>query len=104
VTSSSSRSADAENPTTAAAATTALRDQIVEVIEEVIEEVKPRLRGWLHLSAVPLTLAAGVLLVGLSPPGHRGQVRSSSQPAHWSCSVSRPHCTAGDGARAWGDW
>jgi hemolysin III len=65
VTSWSSRSPDAEKPAAAAAATIALLDQIVEVIDEV----KPRLRGWLHLSAVPLTLAAGVLLVGLSPPG-----------------------------------
>ena len=64
----SSSSQDAETPA-AAAVTNALCDQIAEVIEEVIEEIKPRLRGWLHVTAVPLTLAAGVLLVGLSPPG-----------------------------------
>jgi hemolysin III len=34
---------------------------------EGVAEVKPRLRGWLHLGAVPATLAAGVVLVALSP-------------------------------------
>jgi hemolysin III len=33
----------------------------------VVVELKPRLRGWLHLGSVPLTLAAGTLLVVLSP-------------------------------------
>ena len=32
-----------------------------------VAEVKPRLRGWLHLGTAPLTLAAGVVLVALSP-------------------------------------
>jgi hemolysin III len=30
-------------------------------------EVKPHLRGWLHLGAAPVTLAAGVVLIALSP-------------------------------------
>jgi hemolysin III len=30
-------------------------------------EIKPRLRGWLHLGIAPLTLAAGVVLVWLAP-------------------------------------
>ena len=47
------------------AATNTLVDQLVEVIDEAI----PRLRGWLHLTAVPLALAAGVLLICLSPTG-----------------------------------
>jgi hemolysin III len=34
---------------------------------ETVAEVKPRLRGWLHLGSVPLTLAAGIVLVALSP-------------------------------------
>lgn len=42
---------------------------LVEQILEVIDETKPRLRGWLHLTALPLALAAGVLLIGLSPGG-----------------------------------
>ncbi len=29
----------------------------------------PRLRGWLHLGAVPVALSGGVVLVGLSPAG-----------------------------------
>jgi hemolysin III len=32
-----------------------------------LEEVKPRLRGWLHAGAAPLSLAAGVVLIALSP-------------------------------------
>jgi hemolysin III len=33
----------------------------------VVAEVKPRLRGWLHAVTSPLTLAAGVVLIVLSP-------------------------------------
>jgi hemolysin III len=32
-----------------------------------IAEVKPRLRGWLHLGATPLAIVGGVLLIVLSP-------------------------------------
>jgi len=34
---------------------------------EVVHEIKPRLRGWLHLVNAPLTLAAGIVLIVLSP-------------------------------------
>jgi hemolysin III len=34
---------------------------------EVLEVVKPRLRGWLHAAATPLALAAGVVLIALAP-------------------------------------
>jgi hemolysin III len=34
---------------------------------EVVDEVKPRLRGWLHAATAPLALAAGVVLIVLSP-------------------------------------
>ena len=34
---------------------------------DAIAEVKPRFRGWLHLGIAPLTLAAGIVLVSLSP-------------------------------------
>ena len=46
-----------------------LRAQAVEVVREVVAEVKPRLRGGLHLATIPLTLAAGVALIALSPTG-----------------------------------
>jgi hemolysin III len=39
-------------------------DSLAQVAEGV---VKPRLRGWLHLATAPATLAAGVVLVALSP-------------------------------------
>jgi len=42
-------------------------DELSERVDEVIAEVKPRLRGWLHLAVAPLALAAGVVLVVLSP-------------------------------------
>ncbi len=38
-----------------------------EHVREVIEEVKPHLRGWLHAATAPLALAAGIVLVVLSP-------------------------------------
>ncbi|QNN51657.1 PAQR family membrane homeostasis protein TrhA [Nocardioides mesophilus] len=38
-----------------------------EHVREALEDVKPRLRGWLHAVTAPLALAAGVVLVALSP-------------------------------------
>src|SRR3954466_7268635 len=43
-------------------------DSVAEVAEK-LENVKPRLRGWLHLGTAPLTLAAGIVLIALSPSG-----------------------------------
>lgn len=40
-----------------------LRDQV----RDVLDEVKPKLRGWLHAATAPLTLAAGIVLIVLSP-------------------------------------
>ncbi len=42
-------------------------EHLGDVIEETLHDVKPKLRGWLHLSITPLTLAAGIVLVVLSP-------------------------------------
>ncbi len=36
-------------------------------VDDVMAEVKPKLRGWLHLATAPLTLAAGIVLIVLSP-------------------------------------
>ena len=36
-------------------------------LSSIFEEVKPRLRGWLHAVTSPLTLVAGAVLVALSP-------------------------------------
>jgi hemolysin III len=36
-------------------------------VDELIREVKPRLRGWLHAGAAPLALAAGIVLISLAP-------------------------------------
>jgi hemolysin III len=42
-------------------------DRMTGHVREAFEEVKPRLRGWLHLVTAPLALAAGIVLVALSP-------------------------------------
>jgi hemolysin III len=42
-------------------------DHLGETIAEVKSEIKPRLRGWLHLGIAPLTLAAGIVLTSLAP-------------------------------------
>ena len=36
-------------------------------ISDTVADIKPKLRGWLHLGTAPLTLAAGIVLVVLSP-------------------------------------
>src|SRR4051794_41078777 len=41
--------------------------QLGEQITAVLEDVKPRFRGWLHAVCAPLILAAGVVLIALSP-------------------------------------
>ncbi len=38
-----------------------------ERIREAARELKPHLRGWLHLGTFPLSVAAGIVLVSLAP-------------------------------------
>ncbi|MEP6666228.1 MAG: hemolysin III family protein [Nocardioidaceae bacterium] len=38
-----------------------------ERLKEAAREIKPHLRGWLHLGTFPLSVAAGIVLVSLSP-------------------------------------
>jgi hemolysin III len=45
----------------------AVAESIGDHLTSVLDEVKPRLRGWLHAVTSPLTLAAGIVLVALSP-------------------------------------
>jgi hemolysin III len=42
-------------------------EPVREQVREIIDEVKPKLRGWLHAATAPLTLAAGIVLIALSP-------------------------------------
>ena len=42
-------------------------DTLAQHVAEQVAEVKPHLRGWLHLATAPLTLAAGIVLIALSP-------------------------------------
>jgi len=39
----------------------------LDTLSDAIADVKPKLRGWLHLAIAPLTLAAGIVLIALSP-------------------------------------
>lgn len=41
--------------------------QVQAKVRYVKDEVKPHLRGWLHASTAPLALAAGIVLIALSP-------------------------------------
>ncbi|MGH3366595.1 MAG: PAQR family membrane homeostasis protein TrhA [Nocardioidaceae bacterium] len=43
------------------------RERVREGVRDGVEHLKPHLRGWLHAGAFPLALAAGVVLVVLSP-------------------------------------
>ncbi len=42
-------------------------DHLQERVEGALEDAKPKLRGWLHAGTVPVALAAGIVLVALSP-------------------------------------
>jgi hemolysin III len=50
-----------------AARAEAAADELADAMRTRLHEVKPKLRGWLHAATAPLTLAAGVVLVALSP-------------------------------------
>ena len=50
-------------------------DRLADDVVELGRQVKPRLRGWLHLVNAPLTLAAGIVLIALSP---NAQTRAGS--------------------------
>lgn len=42
-------------------------DHAHDLMADKMAEIKPKLRGWLHLAIVPLTLAAGIVLIVLAP-------------------------------------
>src|SRR5437868_14205836 len=43
-----------------------VHDSITDVAEK-LDDLKPKLRGWLHLGTAPLALAGGIVLIALSP-------------------------------------
>ena len=47
----------------------ATAEAVGEHVVDVIHELKPRMRGWLHAATAPISLVAGVLLVAFAPPG-----------------------------------
>jgi hemolysin III len=42
-------------------------EHVRDHVREMLDEVKPKLRGWLHAATAPLSLAAGIVLIVLSP-------------------------------------
>ncbi|MGP3441637.1 hemolysin III family protein, partial [Escherichia coli] len=42
-------------------------ESVGESLAETLRDIKPKLRGWLHLGTAPLALAGGIVLVALSP-------------------------------------
>lgn len=42
-------------------------DDAVDRAQDKLADVKPKLRGWLHACTAPLALAAGIVLIALSP-------------------------------------
>ena len=44
-------------------------ESVHDSMAETLVEIKPKLRGWLHLATVPLALAGGIVLICLSPDG-----------------------------------
>lgn len=42
-------------------------DHLHDSLAETIADIKPKLRGWLHLGTAPLALAGGIVLIVLSP-------------------------------------
>ncbi len=42
-------------------------DEVVDRAQDKLADVKPKLRGWLHACTAPLALAAGIVLIVLSP-------------------------------------
>ena len=44
-----------------------LKEVAAERLKEAARELKPKLRGWLHLGVFPLSVAAGLVLIFLSP-------------------------------------
>ena len=49
---------------------------LTEAVSTVVAPVKPKLRGWLHLFAAPLALAAGIVLIALADNG-RARIASA---------------------------
>ncbi len=56
-----------DRPSPLATSASEAAETLGETVREAIHEVKPHLRGWLHAATAPLALAAGVVLIVLSP-------------------------------------
>ncbi len=52
-------------------------DELHDRVDDVLAEIKPKLRGWLHLATAPLAVGAGIVLIALSPDA----------PTRWGSSI-----------------
>ncbi len=43
-------------------------EQVSDKVSDAVENLKPKLRGWIHAGTAPLALAAGIVLIVVSPP------------------------------------
>ena len=44
-----------------------MTESIVETVADTLQDIKPKLRGWLHAALTPLVISAGTVLIVLSP-------------------------------------
>ena len=78
------------------------RERVEEAVADVAVQVRPRLRGWIHLGAAPVAAIAGLVLVLLAPSGARlaAAVYASSVVALFTTSATYHRGRWSDAARA----
>ena len=87
-------------------------------LNERYHEVKPKLRGWLHLGSTPLILAAGIVTAGYvglvgdepsvqraatmaAPTAPRGRASASISAAGWSRWARWSGCASARSSTCW---
>ncbi|UUZ60279.1 PAQR family membrane homeostasis protein TrhA [Nocardioides sp. B-3] len=73
-------------------------DELSERVEEVIADVKPRLRGWLHPATAPSRWPPASCWSCCPRTPRPASGRASSRPPRWSCSPSPRSITAALGS------
>jgi len=63
------RSESSPAPREPGATVSEVTERLTEHTREILHEVKPRLRGWLHAAGAPVSLVAGAVLI-VSSPSH----------------------------------
>ena len=74
------------------------RQPAADTVGEVVRQVKPKLRGWLHAGMAPLATAGGIVLVALAPDTRAAdRRRRSTWPPRCCCSAPARSTTASTG-------